>query len=156
MPGESITFTVRGTFRSEFRARFCATRLTYSLTTGSVMIFADLSICDAYSLPAAISFSSEIRLRWATRRLPISLGSFFLWSPAQPGRADARKSRLSAKDVVARCFIGWTLPARSSRLYILGVHMASSLSASDLVPYYWFASHSYGLMGMDFGCTMCE
>src|SRR5579883_2802440 len=39
MVGSSITFTLMGTLASEFRARFCARRLTYSLTTGSLISF---------------------------------------------------------------------------------------------------------------------
>src|SRR5438876_2016880 len=134
MPGESITFTVRGTFKSEFRARFWATRLTYSLMTGSVKIFADLSIWEAYSVPIAVSFSSEIMLRWATRRFPTSLTSVFLLSPARTGRAEASKSRLNANDLVARRFIGRLLQRRSNGLYIHAIRYASNSSTAGHKP----------------------
>jgi len=38
--GSSMTFTVKGIVKSELRAKFWATRLTYSVITGSLMSFA--------------------------------------------------------------------------------------------------------------------
>ena len=74
----SITFTVKGIVKSELRAKFWATRLTYSVITGSLMSFTDRSISVATCLPIAISFSRKMMLRWATLRSPISSTSFLL------------------------------------------------------------------------------
>src|SRR5690348_10761759 len=53
---------VKGTLASELRTRFCPTRFTYSLTTGSLTIFTLDSIMAAYCLPMATSFSMEYQL----------------------------------------------------------------------------------------------
>jgi hypothetical protein len=78
--GSSMTFTVKGIVKSELRAKFWATRLTYSVITRSLMSFAERSISEANCLPVAISLSWETMLRWATLQLPISFTSFL--SPA--------------------------------------------------------------------------
>src|SRR5215470_17568622 len=62
---------VKGTFASELRTRFCPTRFTYSVTTGSSTSFAERSTSWAYCLPIAISLSSPYKLTWQpTLRLP--------------------------------------------------------------------------------------
>src|SRR6266566_8131615 len=90
-----MIFTVRGIVRSELRATFCATRFTYSLITGSVMIFAEWSISVAICLPYAISFSWEMMLLCATLRLPTSSTSFFLLSAPERTCANEKSSATS-------------------------------------------------------------
>ena len=117
MEGSSITFTVRGIARSELRATFWATRLTYSLITGSVIIFAEWSISVAYCLPRPISFSWEIMLRCATLRLPISSTSFFLSAPPQHG-VSQKSNAASMRPRLRVVFIDVLLYLSMARLYI--------------------------------------
>src|SRR5215472_6337106 len=54
-----MTLIVKGTLASELRTRFCPTRLTYSVTTGSSISLEERSTSCARPLPRAISFSIE-------------------------------------------------------------------------------------------------
>src|SRR5437870_10497766 len=64
---------VKGTRASELRTRFWPTRLTYSVTTGSSIIFEERSTSWARDLPREISRSSEKRLTpLPTLRLPMA------------------------------------------------------------------------------------
>src|SRR5579884_2197101 len=71
-----MTLMVKGTLESEFRTIFWPTRLTYSVTTGSVTIFALDSTCWANCLPIAICFSTLYQLPrpllQPTLRLPMA------------------------------------------------------------------------------------
>src|SRR5205085_4391717 len=68
-----MTLMVKGTRASELRTRFCPTRLTYSVTTGSSISFEERSTSWARPLPRAISFSIENQFMWQlTLRLPIA------------------------------------------------------------------------------------
>src|SRR5271156_4451526 len=78
---ESMTLMVKGTLASEFLTRFCATRFTYSFTTGSVTNLTLFSSCMAYDLPMRISVSVEYQLptpRPPISRVPTALTSFTL------------------------------------------------------------------------------
>src|ERR1700722_13543813 len=75
---ESMTLMVKGTLASEFFTRFCATRFTYSLTTGSLTNLTLFSNCMAYDLPMRISVSVEYQLpmpRPPMSRVPTALTS---------------------------------------------------------------------------------
>src|SRR4051794_2000298 len=71
-----MTLMVNGTFASELRTRFCPTRLTYSVTIGSLISLALCSTCCEYCWPMPTCFSSEyqlpIPLLQPTLRLPMA------------------------------------------------------------------------------------
>src|SRR2546425_1042845 len=77
-----------------------------------------LVICDAISFPMAISFSWEMMLRWATRRLPISFTSLFL-SAAQTERAGSNKIAERTLTLDARFLMPILPRALMDRLYTL-------------------------------------
>src|SRR5258707_87663 len=81
MSSESITLIVNGTWASELRTRFCPTRFTYSVTTGSWISLTLDSTCWAYCLPMAICFSTPYQLPMPvlqpTFRLPTASTSSF-------------------------------------------------------------------------------
>src|SRR5487761_1281386 len=98
----SMTLMVKGTLQSEFLTMFWPMRLTYSLTTGSVTMWADFSISMEYCLPLLISQLVEYQLpipRPPMLRSPTALTSsslpFLMWgSRSSPG--DGRESDLAA------------------------------------------------------------
>src|SRR5581483_940351 len=57
-----MTLMVKGTCESELRTRFCPTRFTYSVITGSCTSLTVDSTCWAYDLPIAICFSTLYQL----------------------------------------------------------------------------------------------
>src|SRR5580704_7594440 len=66
-----------GTLASELRTRFCPTRFTYSVTTGSLINLAVFSTSMAACFPRAISRCREYKLTpLPTPRLPMELTSF--------------------------------------------------------------------------------
>src|ERR1700722_11314010 len=97
---ESMTLMVKGTLQVQFLTMFWPTRLTYSLMTGSVTMWADFSISMEYCLPLRISQSVEYQLpmpRPPILRVPMAATSSSLpdliWgSSASPG--DGRTSVL--------------------------------------------------------------
>src|ERR1700761_387094 len=99
---ESMTLMVKGTLQSEFLTMFWPMRLTYSVMTGSLTMWADFSISMEYCLPMPISPLMEYQLprpRWPMSRVPMASTSsslpFLMWgSSASPG--DGRPSVLGA------------------------------------------------------------
>src|SRR5215472_2011541 len=68
-----MTLMVKGTWASELRTRFCPTRFTYSVTTGSSIILELRSTSWAIPFPRAISFSMEKKFTpLPTLRLPMA------------------------------------------------------------------------------------
>src|ERR1700724_2748936 len=76
MSSESMTLMVNGTCESELRTMFWPSRLMYSETTGSLMIFDWVSTCIDTCLPSAICLSRLYQLPMPrahpTLRLPIA------------------------------------------------------------------------------------
>src|ERR1700742_2442136 len=101
---ESMILMVKGTLQSEFLTMFWPTRLTYSLRTGSVTMWADFSISMEYCLPLRISQSVEYQLprpRPPMLRVPMAATSSSLPGLMWGSRASPGEGRVSD--------LGWLL-----------------------------------------------
>src|ERR1700757_304914 len=104
----SITLMVKGTLQSEFLTMFWPMRLMYSLTTGSVTMWADFSISIEYCLPVEISQLVEYQLprpRSPILRLPTALTSSSLPALMWGSRFSPGDGRESALVFVATAFV---------------------------------------------------